>query len=183
MAEARRAVELDPLVPEYLNHLGVELAQADRPEEAEKEIKAALQLDPAYVHAHQTLIGIYERENRGEDSINEWATTLWLLGEHDATVNVKDTYAKSGYDAARKRALHEYAAYLTKQNKDRYISPYWFASVNAQLGDKQQALAWLEKAYDERDVSLFCLRQDPAFSAMRNDPRFQAVLAKLHLPE
>jgi hypothetical protein len=57
--------------------------------------------------------------------------------------------------------------------------------VNAQLGDKQQALAWLEKAYDERDVSLFCLRADQhtVFAALRSEPPLQAVLAKLHLPE
>ena len=184
-AEARRAVELDPLVPEYPNHLGVELARAGRFEEAEKEVKAALQLDPAFVQAHQILARIYERQGREEDAINEWATTLWLLGEHDATVEVKDTYARSGYKAARKTALQGYAAYLAKQNKDHYVSPYWFASVSAQLGDKQQALAWLEKAYDERDVLLFCLHaeQNSVFSALRDEPRFRAVVAKLHIPE
>jgi len=185
VAEARHAVELDPLVPEYLNHYGYELTEAGRTDEAEKQLKAALELDPASVHAHQALGTLYERMGRNEDAMNEWATTLWLLGEHDATVRVRNAYTKAGYQAARMEALRDYGAYLTKLSKERYVSPYWFASVNAQLGNREQALAWLEKAYDERDVCLFGLRaeRNTVFSQLRDEPRFQAVFEKLHIPE
>jgi TolB-like protein/DNA-binding winged helix-turn-helix (wHTH) protein len=185
VVESRRAVELDPLVPEYLNHLGRRLMLAGRPDEAEKQIQAALQLDPSFVHAHQTLVALYEGQGRYKEAANEWSTTLWLLGERDAPLKVREAFRTSGYDAAQKEALHEYAAYLNKQSKQRYISPYWFASVNAELGNKEQALAWLEKAYEERDVCLFCLRADAnaLFSSLSDEPRYKAILKKMRFPD
>jgi TolB-like protein/DNA-binding winged helix-turn-helix (wHTH) protein/cytochrome c-type biogenesis protein CcmH/NrfG len=183
--EARRAVELDPLVPEYLNHYGRRLMIAGRPDEAEKQIQAALELDPAFVHAHQALAGLYESQRRYQQSIGEWGTTLLLLGEHDAAVKVRDAYDKSGFAAGKREALGDYASYLSRQSQQRYISPYWFATVNAQLGNREQALTWLEKAYQERDVCLFCLRADAnsVFASLREEPRYQAVVRKLRIPE
>jgi TolB-like protein/DNA-binding winged helix-turn-helix (wHTH) protein/tetratricopeptide (TPR) repeat protein len=185
VVEARRAVELDPLVPEYLSHYGRRLVMAGRPDEAEKQFKAALQLDPAFVHAHQALGGVYESTGQFKASINEWNTTLSMLGEYDATAKVRDAWARAGFDAAKKAALHEYRAYLTKQSKLRYISPYWFASVDAQLGEREQALSWLEKAYDERDVCLFCLRGDAnsVFAGLSQEPRYRAILKKVGFPD
>ena len=185
VVESRRAVELDPLVPEYLNHLGRRLMLAGRPDEAEKQIQSALQLDPSFVHAHQTLVALYESQGRYKEAASEWSTVLWLLGERDAPLKVREAFATSGYDAAQREALREYAAYLTKQSKQRYISPYWFASVSAQLGNKEQALAWLEKAYEERDVCLFCLRADAnsIFANLGEEPRYKAILKKMRLPD
>ena len=185
LAESRRAVELDPLVPGYLDQYGVMLMHADRLEESEKQFKMALQLDPAFVETHQRLVALYDYEKRYEDSIGEWGTVLWLLGQRDTAVKIKNTYAKSGYQAARKEALSEYLAYLTKMSKQRYVSPYALAKVNAELGSKEQTLAWLEKAYDERDVCLFGIRweRESCFSLVSSEPRFLAIVEKIHFPE
>jgi len=55
------------------------------------------------------------------------------------------------------------------------------------LGDKEQALIWLDRAYQEKDPSLFWLRfdwlsVDPTGVTLRSDPRFQTVLRKLNFP-
>jgi TolB-like protein/DNA-binding winged helix-turn-helix (wHTH) protein/tetratricopeptide (TPR) repeat protein len=185
LAESRRAVELDPLVPGYLDQYGVILMRAGRLEEAEKQFKAALQLDPALAETHQQLVDLYHSEKKYDESIGEWGTVLWLLGQRDAAVKIKNTYARSGYEAARRQALTLHLGYLNEMSKQRYISPYSFASVNAKLGNKEQTLAWLEKAYDERDVCIFGLRwqKDGSFAFVRNEPRYLAVVEKIHFPE
>jgi tetratricopeptide (TPR) repeat protein len=184
LAESRRAVELDPLVPGYLNQYALLLMRAGRLEEAEKQFKAALQLDPALAETHEMLVHLYEDEKRYEDSIGEWGTVLWLVGQRDAAVKVRNTYARSGYEAARRQALAEYLAYLHKMSKQRYVSSYAFATVYAKLGNKEQTLAWLEKAYEERDVCIFAVRweKDCCFSFVRNDSRYLAILEKMHFP-
>jgi tetratricopeptide (TPR) repeat protein len=63
-----------------------------------------------------------------------------------------------------------------------YVCPYEVAGVYAQLGDRDRAIDWLDKAYRNRSC-LYWLRQDPRFDSIRSDPRFQELLAKLNFPQ
>jgi hypothetical protein len=63
-----------------------------------------------------------------------------------------------------------------------YVCPYEVAGVYAQLGENDQALDWLDKAYRNRSC-LYWIRQDPRFDSMRSDPRFQELLAKMNFPQ
>jgi hypothetical protein len=49
------------------------------------------------------------------------------------------------------------------------------------MGYKERAFAWLEKAYDQRSNILTRLKVDPAFDSLRDDPRFQDLLSRVHL--
>lgn len=64
----------------------------------------------------------------------------------------------------------------------RYVCPYEVAGVYAQLGDKDQAFEWLDKAYQSRSC-LYWLRQDPRLASLHADPRFQALLTKMRFPQ
>ena len=64
------------------------------------------------------------------------------------------------------------AGQLNEQSKQRYISPFNRAVIYGGLGDKRRAMEWLEKAYDERSVSLNLLKLSPAFISLRGDARF-----------
>ncbi len=66
-------------------------------------------------------------------------------------------------------------------SKRRYISPYLFAVVYVGLGDKEQAFAWLEKAYQDRSFWLIWLKVEPRFDSLRDDPRFQDLLRRIGL--
>jgi hypothetical protein len=57
-----------------------------------------------------------------------------------------------------------------------------FAMTYAALGDKEQAFAWLEKAYAERAPWLVSLKTDPAFNPLRSDRRFQDLVRRVGLP-
>ena len=64
---------------------------------------------------------------------------------------------------------------------DRY--PTWTALFYGQLGDKDQAFAWLEKAYEKHDGPLYLLKVSPWWDPLRDDPRFDDLLRRMNFPE
>jgi len=72
---------------------------------------------------------------------------------------------------------------LIRISTQEYISPYWVAIVYAGLGDKDQALAWLEKAYQDRSTMMGQLKVEAFFDSLRSDPRFQDLLRRMNFSE
>jgi len=63
----------------------------------------------------------------------------------------------------------------------RYISPYSIAVIYLGLGDKEQAFAWLNRAYQERDNWLNYLKVEPRLDPLRSDTRFANLLRRVRL--
>ena len=61
----------------------------------------------------------------------------------------------------------------------RYVSPYSIALVHAGLGDRDHALGWLNKAYDERSDYMAYLTLEPMLDGLRSDPRFGALVGRV----
>jgi TolB-like protein/Tfp pilus assembly protein PilF len=183
--ELRTAVELDPLNSEYLVTLGSMLMKAGRPVEAEAQLNTAIGLDPASDSAHASLAEVYASNKQYAEAINETTTTFFLRGQREQALKIKATYEKSGYEAASQLALRERLAYLLKQREKRFVSAFEIAAQYARLGDKQKSLAWLQTAYQQRDVALLCLRQaqNDLFAFVKDTPEFQAILRDLHYPQ
>ena len=72
---------------------------------------------------------------------------------------------------------------LKEESKRKYVSPWLFAMTYGQLNEKEQALAWLEKAYEERNYGMTSLKVDPIYDPLRDDPRFQSLLRRMNFPE
>lgn len=64
----------------------------------------------------------------------------------------------------------------------RFVTAYGMALVHAGLGDKEEAFAWLEKAFEERSHWLVWLRLDPRWNNLRGDPRFDALVQRMNYP-
>jgi hypothetical protein len=75
----------------------------------------------------------------------------------------------------------EILAELTERSKHRYVSSSDFAFVNAGLGERDQAIYWLERACEGRDSNLPFLQVDPCLVNLRTDPRFEALLQRVGL--
>jgi hypothetical protein len=67
--------------------------------------------------------------------------------------------------------------------KKRYVSPGGLASISMLAGEKEEALEWLEKAYEVRDPRLAGLKSNRMFNPPRSDPRFQDLLRRVGLPQ
>jgi hypothetical protein len=64
---------------------------------------------------------------------------------------------------------------------DRY--PTDTARIYARLGDKDQAFAWLEKAYEKRDGLMFVLKVSPRWDSLRDDPRYDDLVRRMNFPD
>jgi len=78
--------------------------------------------------------------------------------------------------------LHkESRANEAKQSKRKYIAPSVIAELYVALGEKDQAFAWLDKAYEEHDFILVLLKVQPSLDSLRSDPRFAVLLKRIGL--
>ena len=71
---------------------------------------------------------------------------------------------------------------MEANRKKRPIQPYGIATAYAHLGERQSALAWLEQAVEERDPWAVYMKVEPAFAALRPDPRFQQIVKTAGIP-
>jgi Flp pilus assembly protein TadD len=98
-------------------------------------------------------------------------------GNSEAVAMTGYTYAMAG-DPAKARAV---LAELKSLAAQRYVPPHHIAMLCSVLGDKDEAFAWLEKAYQNRDMRLCRAKVDPRWDSMRSDPRFIAMLKRMGL--
>ena len=95
------------------------------------------------------------------------------------TAGLAAAYARSGN---RPEALKLLGS-LSVQAQHEYVSPYYIAVVYAALGESNQALDWLDKAYADRSNGMVFLKMDPDLDPLRGNPRFKAIQKKLQFPE
>jgi len=85
-------------------------------------------------------------------------------------------YGLSGNKMEAKKILDQ----LKELSKQRYVAAYSFALVYLGLGDKEEALRWLEQSYQDRAGSdIGYIRVDPLLDPLRGDPRFEALAEKI----
>jgi hypothetical protein len=68
-------------------------------------------------------------------------------------------------------------------SKRTYVSPYNFVIIYAALGDKDKALEFLERAYDERSYYMTWLNVDFQLDSLRDDPRFKDIVRRTGLTD
>ncbi|PYX97019.1 MAG: hypothetical protein DMG71_04270, partial [Acidobacteria bacterium] len=113
------------------------------------------------------------------EAIGERQRILTLSGNPDLAAAIGEDYRKSGYSGVLQSSLEG----LEQVSKQRYVSAYNIAQIHARLQQKDQTLAWLENAFNQRDSQLPYMRVEPAFDEIRSDPRFQQLLQRLSMPQ
>jgi hypothetical protein len=101
------------------------------------------------------------------------------VGRPDVAEAFKKGYAESGYAAALRQAAD---LELAKHAGEGGVAMDAAISY-AMAGDRARALDWLEKAYAERDPFMVYIGCDPRFDSLRAEPRFQALLKRMGLPQ
>src|SRR6266852_3893163 len=181
IAEAKRARDLDPLSLPVNNALAGRLLVAGRYNEALEQLQKTLELDPHFAPAHQTLGWAYLNKGKHKEAIHEFQQELQLSGTDDTdfVLDLGFAYAAAGKRDDARRIL----AKLKKQHQRGLAPSGSIAILYGALGELNQAFAWLEKAYEERDPELTYLKV-PArrFEPLRHDPRFQDLLLRMGLP-
>jgi len=70
---------------------------------------------------------------------------------------------------------------LEELSRRTYVSPYHFAYVHAGLGERDRALDWLERAFEERAGAIYGIQHSFLFTTLRSEPRFPALLRRMNL--
>ena len=181
IAEARRALELDPLSLIINEALGNVFYFARQYDEAIEQLQKTLELDPNFPDAHYTLGQVYLQKGMYQEATEEFQKGITHSGDSISTrgiAQLASAYAAAGKRREALRVLDE----LMEESNRSYVSPARIARVYVWLGDKDQAFAWLEKAYQERSPLVPTVKVDPIFDPLRDDPRFQALLRRLNFP-
>ncbi len=178
LAEAEKAVELEPLslinnsvaVSAYLN--------ARQYDKALTQARTAFDLDPTFPLARHwlgfalVLNGKYDEAISISRQVSPDSPSGWL-----SAVVLGHAYAKQGKRAETEQQI----SLLRDLAKTRYVRPYYLASIYAALGDKDKAFAELEKAFAERDCYLGRISVDPLMDALRDDLRFKSLTKRMNL--
>ena len=176
IAEIKRALWLDPLSISMNFSLGWRLYMARRYDEAIQQLRNTIDMDPTFGLAHLVLGQAYEQKKEYSAAIAELEKAVAI--SHDSAPMVAalaHVYAVSARQAESRKLLAE----LKNQSNRQYVSPFYLAVVYAGLGESDQAVMWLERAYEDRSNSLIFLRIDPEFDSLRAKTDFNRLLRKL----
>ena len=114
-----------------------------------------------------------------EEELTEAKKFFALRGNREVAEALERGYAQSGYAGAMRLAAETLAA----RSKRAYVQPTAIAGLYVSAGEKDRALDWLEKAYQERAPQMVYLNVEPTWDSLRDDPRFQSLLRRMNFPE
>ena len=176
--ELKKAQDLDPLSLLINTSVGQQLYFSRQYEAAIQQLRKALDMDPKFVPAQHAIEAAYAQNGMYKEAVGERQNVLTVSGNPDLAAAIGEDFGKSGYPGVMQSWLEG----LKEVSKRSYVSPYNIAQIYARLGDKEQALSWLEQAYNDRDSKLTYAKVEPAFDPLRSDPRFQKLLQRLAMP-
>ena len=177
---ARRLVDRDPVSASLSHTLAVQLALSRHFDEAIEECRRTIELDPTFAVAYDVLGGLLASKGMYRAALPEAEKAVAL------TRGAAMPMADLGYVRARlgqREEAHRILQQLAEAAKQRYTPALAFAVVHLGLGENDQALNWLEKAYEERFNRVAYLRREPVWDSLRSDPRFIGLLRRINLPE
>jgi serine/threonine protein kinase/tetratricopeptide (TPR) repeat protein len=180
IASAKLAIELEPLAPPRLLSLGVVYYCEGRFDRAIEQFQKALDLDSGNALCHVLLADAYAHANEPLKAVEECERAL-ALGSNVAMVrlNVAATFAKVGNMEEARKILDE----AEKTWNPGVPVAHLIASIHARLGEKDAAFEWLEKAFQERTFFLAYFKVHPLFENLRGDPRFDALVKRIGIPD
>ncbi len=173
-ARSRRAVA------DRQQRLGWYLLFAGQHADAIAQFRKTLNLDSNSVSAHRGLGIALSEAGQHDEAISELKHAL-LLSENSPVVmaHLGAAYARQGAKPAATALLNDLQAMATRQ----YVPASAPAIVHAALGDRNAALDWLDKAYDEHDFAIIQIEVAPWFRSLRGEDRFQRIATRLGMPQ
>ncbi|HEY4281970.1 MAG TPA: tetratricopeptide repeat protein [Chthoniobacterales bacterium] len=176
VAELKRALELDPLSLIINSNLGVAYIRAGRLDEAVAQFRKAVALDDSFYPAHREYGLALELQGQIPEAILQYERAAALTDDPIPLGALGRIYGIAGRTDEAKKIFEQ----LRQLRAQRYTAAYSLALVAVGLGDKTEAIHWLEEAYRERDGdSIAAIRVDPLLIPLRGDPRFEALAEKI----
>jgi TolB-like protein/DNA-binding winged helix-turn-helix (wHTH) protein len=168
IAELQRARELDPLSLVIITDLGYAYFLAGEDEPAMQEYQKVLATDPSFVPVHFDLMMYYGRAGNRDREMQELAEDAKLTGNTEMVEMIRR------YSGQPRRLYEEMAKRYARANGVA-------AGVNLRLGNREKALAALEKSYEAREPFMIYIKVNPELAALHGDPGFVELEHKVGL--
>ena len=180
IAEAARAVEVDPLAAYPRSMFALALSGARRHGAAVQEARRAAGLDPDAYFSQIILAAAYHGAGRLADALAVYERALAISGRHPwGAAGQAVVYADVGKPDEARVIREE----LVRRSQREYVQPTTLAILSAAVGARDEALALLHRACDEHDPFLiFTLYGVPPTARLREDPRFAEIRERMGLP-
>jgi eukaryotic-like serine/threonine-protein kinase len=178
IAELHKAVALDPVSPELMTSLGFVLTNARRFDEALRVLNEAVSNGTDSTLAQLDLARVHRFAGHGDLAI-ELSRAMLQKGDPVGEMFLALSYARAGR-RAEARALLTKLEDAAPRTQPRAIL---VAAIYADLGDRDAAFHWLDEAFAAHDTFLPWLRVDPEFDSLHGDPRFDALIKRIGIPD
>jgi serine/threonine-protein kinase len=177
IAQAEKSLELDPINSLIQGICGNTFAFARRYDDAIVHARNALKTSPHDPVGHSILWEMLYSKGLFEESLSEAKAFFTGLGLAEIAEAMARGYDQEGYSGAMKLAAETLVAF----SQETHISAWFISFVYSFAEEKEQALNWLEKAFERKDPSMPYLIT-PAFDILRDEPRFRELLRRMDLP-
>jgi len=177
-AELRKAQALEPLSLLYQRDFGwIDFCEA-RYDDAIAQLRNTLAGDPKYSAAITLLARSLGATGRTGEALAELERARPDIST-GSYLSFRGYIEAAGGDPRARQTLAE----LTQLARREYVTPYYFAVIHATLGQRDAAIAALQRAHAEQDSTLGSINVDPRFDAIRSDERFQAMVRAMRFPQ
>jgi serine/threonine protein kinase/Tfp pilus assembly protein PilF len=179
LAESRRAIECDPLglVPNM--HHGWHHLYSRQYESAAEQCLKTLELDQTFIIARVFLAQAYEQLGRYSEAVTHFERAVDLSQRHQTYLaELGHGYAVAGRRTDALRTIEE----LMAISSTRFVAARGIAEIYMGLGDTDQALSWLEKAFSQHNGWLIHMREAPRYDNLRAEPRYLDLVRRMNFP-
>jgi tetratricopeptide (TPR) repeat protein len=176
--EIRKAEELDPADMYFSRNVAQVLFFARRYDEAIEQSRRAAELNPNWGPVYNWMISAYEMKRDEQEAFAALLKQAEVSGAGpDEIAGMKAAFSAGGLKGYFRRQLDR----LLESEKNGYVQQYHVAMLYARLGEKEQALARLQKAVEDRNFFVVHLNVEPRWDSYRTDPRFVALVHRVGL--
>ncbi len=178
-AEMKLAQQLDPVNPIINVDVCLPYYLARQYDQCIAQTRKTLEMFPNVFLAHMALGQALLQKGDYSTGLEELQKAK-AMETGPLTISVLGyAYAKAGRKDEARKSLAE----LKELSKQHYVTPYFIAMIYAGLDEKDEAFAWLEKAYQERSFFLLWIKMDPQVDSLRSDPRFPDLMRRIGFPQ
>jgi len=187
LAEVDLARQLDPLSLVIAVETARPYTISGRYDRAVEILRKVIEIDPNFMRAHHLLAVNYSGMGRYDEAIREIRKAFELVGgqyREDGTKRINDTLAIIYAHAGRKSEALKLVAEMDEQERQgKYTYVFTRSAVYSELGDRDEAFKWLEKAYAERSPAMTELKAAHVYDKIRDDTRFADLTRRVGLPQ
>ena len=178
LAQMERAMQLDPFFPGLNLHRGVVFFFLRDYDRAAAQFAKTIELYPGYVAAHEYFGEVCAKKEMMSEAITQWCAALDLNGQTEDAQILEQVFATAGFDTAlRTLAQRQLEALDGKRARGDYVPAAHYLFAQIRRGNIDEAFACLPEVMEERDWFALQIRVNPILDPLRNDPRFQELIA------